>query len=567
MTSPWPRFQSLPDDGALWHLTWLGPFFSEANMPSQRSVLAAVSRLRGSVKRSPSKVIQGGVLSAEQFSTQRLVSFAVGDLPALTLGTLYRHGRPVSRAKSLLTETTFTLNFDKQQVFRLNEVPAGQAAPVFSPEALLLTGAWPPLASSACTALTVDDDPYGVVFPLPETLRWCYGSSSRMLQAVLSGDLAPAVDRVRHDARLHDGQYDIQLPAGFMEQDAPTLAWLASDPGAAERALFVDRSVMVNAGQASAFPALSAPSAWLPYQGQHTVQVLGRRITAPGAPPRFLVHRILNTSFLLPFRVSVARGQADSAQPGPEGGGTRNRKTPPADPRKSELTSNREPRRGGNPARLPALTSQFSGQPLAHHPVPALPSPARTLLNTRTPTGEFSTGTGQDASSRARRATLVHRGPRETPNRRSDEWDTLRRVMALLTAGGVQVSELAVNNPGGQESHFPDWTLSSGEAVACLIAQLKHQDAFAYLFEKERTGSEYGPLLIAWFSGQLEASEDELDTLLSLRAGSRTWPREYGDWTLIHLPHAFGSDESYAAGIRSRLNWPEQSVRKPTDLS
>lgn len=555
LNESWPRFQSLPDDGALWLLTWLGPFFTEPSMLSQRSILAAVTPLRGSVRRSPSSVTRGHYPRPDRLGSQRLVSFAVGDLPALTTGTLYRNGRPITRGKSLLKSADFGVDFDRQQVFRLNEVPAGQAAPVLSQAALLLSGAWPLMASTACVGLPLRDDPFGICVPVPEVLRWCYGSSSRMLQAVLSGDLEGALKDVTQTASIEDGQYDLTLPAGFVEQDALTLAWLTSDEATRARALTVDRSVMVNTGRSENRPDLSAPSAVFPYQGVHSLNTLGRWIAQGDAYPRFLVHRILGTSYRLPFTVTVPEPQHAPSGGDAPAPGWRNRPTPPADARRSTVVSTAEPRRQGNPARLPALPSQFSGVSILQRAVTAPSSPGSRPLGTATPTGPFSTGLGADATSRARRATLVHRGepPGGESAVRTDEFQTLRRVLALLAAQGFTVRELAVNNPGGGESRFRDWTNPDGQRIACLIAQLERQGAFVYLLERQRTQREYGPLLIAWHADHRETSEAGLDALLTLRASGRTWPKTHADWVLIHVAHNFGTDETYAAGIKARL--------------
>lgn len=532
-------------------------------MPSQRSILAVVSALRGSRGRSPSKVTSGRYPGPTQIEDHRLVSFAVGDLPALAIGTLYRNGRPLTRSKSPLKVEDFRLDFDRQQIVRLSVPPGEQekpAPPELSRERLLLEAVWDLMGPSACVVLPLRDDPLGVSVSVPEVLRWCYGSSSRMLQSVLSGELAQVLNEVNAGAYREGQEVHLTLPPGFVEADAHTLAWLASDDHARERALTVDRSVMVNTGQVEKRPDLSFPSAVFPYSGRHTLTALGRWLPRGEAQPRFLVHRVLSTSFRPEFIPRLPR-----IEPTPfEGEATpqdyRNRKVPPTDGRRSALTSKVEPRRAGNPARLPALPSQFSDVPVPHEAVEAPPSPAIIPVGTETPTGLFSTGLGTDTASRARRAVLTYKeedGQGEAPVR-NDEFEVLRRVLVLLEEQGFTVEQLAVNNPEGAESRFRDWSRADGQSVACLIAELARDGSFTYLLEKERLGNEYSPLLIAHHGDRREANEAELDALLSLRAGGRTWPRAYGDWVLIPVSHNFTSDPTFAAGITRHLGpFPE----------
>ncbi|WP_412026663.1 hypothetical protein [Deinococcus yunweiensis] len=315
-------------------------------------------------------------------------------------------------------------------------------------------------------------------------------------------------------------------------------------------------------GRVEGRPDLSAPSALPPYHGSQSLSAQGRWITQPDAYPRFLVHRITGTSYRLPFTVTLPTPQRESSGGDAAPQGWRNRPAPPADGRRSTVVSTAEPRRQGNPA----LPSQFSGEPILQRAVTVPSSPGAQRLGTATPTGLFSTGLGAHTTSRARRATLVHRGeqPDSEPAVQTDEFDRLRRVLVLLAAQGFSVGELAVNHPGGRESRFRDWTKPNGERIACLIAQLEDRGAFAYLLERERTLSRYAPLLIAWHADRRKTSEDELDALLTLRASGRTWPKCHADWVLLHAAHNFGTDVSYAAGITARLGSLPEPQPSPT---
>ena len=544
-------------------LTWLGPFHEEPNLTSQRSLTAVVSQVRNSRDLPFSKILGRHFPTPDQLGRRQLVSFAVGDLPGLTIGTLYRDGRPESRGKSLLTTRTFRLDFNQQLVFRLGETPERQAAPVLPEEAYLMKGCWPPMARSAGIGLTLGTDPFGVLVPVTEILRWCYGSSSAMLQAVLSDELEDAVQQVQAKSAFAEGQYHLAFPPGFIQNDAHTLAWLATDDHARQAALHVDRSVMVNTRRSPESPVLSSPALLFPFSDTLDVQVLGRWISAAGPfrRKRFLVHQILKTSFVLPFEVSVPeqrRGQSPAELPGSEPQ-LRQRATPPAGGPYTTLVSDIEPRRPRKPVRLPGLTSQFSETTLLRHPVDAPAQPVVQPLNTPVPTGSFATGTGVDQASRAKRATLVHLPTQYRPERpvTTTGFELMRAVLLILEGRGWTITLLPLNNPGGSEARFQGWLRANGERIGCLVVHLSHQGVSSYLFEKERldtnSAKEYGPLLVATRNDRQAAPEKDLTALLAGRVSRKTWLRVWPGWTLWLLPHSFSTAETFTEGILRKL--------------
>ncbi len=61
MSDIWPRLQNLPQDGLLWLLTWLGPFYLDTTVPSQRMMLASISSVKDSTDLSPAQHFGNGV--------------------------------------------------------------------------------------------------------------------------------------------------------------------------------------------------------------------------------------------------------------------------------------------------------------------------------------------------------------------------------------------------------------------------------------------------------------------------------------------------------------------------
>lgn len=322
-------------------------------MLSQRTVRGVIQRLKDSESRAIPDVFSGEYPVAwEAFDTFRLVPFAVGELPMLSIGTVFRRGRAYLPRRGLQVRT-FTLDFNTQGCFRLGDVP-----PPLPFDRLVAKGAEPVLRHSSLTALPLNGDPYGVCIPVVELLRWCYGSSSRMLQAVLSDELDRVLRWVDEHAGRQGDLLHLNLPQGFLPQDSYTLAWLSQDVQARLRALGIDRSVSVTRGRDERSPGLSHPSALFPYTGIRQIKVRGRWIPVPHQKPRFLVHQVLNVAFALPFTVTLPVPQLVDQEGTPVG--QQSSRLPPARGQNSILTSEQEPRRAGKARLLTALPSQFS---------------------------------------------------------------------------------------------------------------------------------------------------------------------------------------------------------------
>ena len=513
--------------------------------------------MNGSARRTPTQLFGTSPPKPDQLGPQRLVSFAVGDLPMLTPHTYFRDGQPLTTGSGLLTRRTFTLDFARQRLARLNQVPDGEVAPVLSRDACLLGAAWGPMARSACIGLPQSDDPFAVCFPITEVLRWCYGSSSRMLQAVLSRDLPQVIRSVQKTMRREGEILDLELPEGFVEQDAPTLAWLASDPDALKDALRVDLSVLVNAHQDERKGPLSHPAAVFPSRYILNVTVLGRWI--PHHPrPRFLVCRILATGQTLPFQVRLTRPDTEQPTPSPldPTPPSRARRRGRVDVRKATLASKTEPRRQGSPSLLPALSSQFSVLPVLHRLGPPEEAVSGTTYTLPAAVGQFSTGLGEGRNGRASKAVLtLLKPPRAQPEGpvQNDAFTQLREVLEGFRQAGLSVLELPLNNIGGQEARFRGWFHADGTRVACLLARVASQGQAWYLVEQERAEDEYGPLLLARRPDGRPASGAELNDLLDHAQGPNTWPKTHELWTLIHVRHAFKSTDKFSRGLLERM--------------
>lgn len=545
----WPALGALKDDDFLRVLVWLGPFFLNHAAPSQRSLYAYTAVIPDSRGKTPRR-LGGGRLPATLGSAAVTRSeFGVGDLAALHTGMLFRRQRLVRLKRPILQELTFTADFDRQEINAISQIQG------LDEKNSWLGGAWDRLGASPCVVLSGD---WGrVVIPVPEVLRWCYGSSSRVLQAVLSNEIGTVIEAVMGSGRMHDGVYQMNVPADFLDSDAPLLAWLALDPAARQVAERMDLQIMAvhHGGQ-------SHPKTRFPYGGLRQLSVQGRRI----GDDLFLASLIQHVAFTPPFR-GVALSTTTSTQTGQQAEAEPQRRSHQKHIRHPEnhvLLSNTEPRRRGSAARLPGLVSQFSNiVPVIRTPELGEGETVTTLFTVMQPARVLTTGLGEDADSVAGRAVIAHPQPGQESPILDSLFLNLRQALAFLPPT-LRIQEIAVNNPLGSEGRFNNWLKRDGERVGCLVIQIETQTTkgFLYLLEKELVRETYGPLILATRRPTgARATEAELSSLMDTRRKGRTWPREVPGWTLTHIKHGYGSPGGMAAGILKAMQLPLPPLR------
>lgn len=541
----WPALAALGKDDRPHILVWLGPFFISPTTSNQRSIYGWVAPLPQHPGKSSRRIKPGKFPDSLGMVRIQQVEFGVGDLAMLHVGQIFRQQKPVRLRRSRLHQLTFTADFDQQAVIPIDQLHGLNA------ENTWLSGTWERLKDTPCIVLPSENAT--IVIPIPEMLRWCYGTSSRMLHAVLSQEIGPLIQQVQDSGTLHQGIYAMTMPEDFPETDAPLFAWLALDAKAREAAERVDLQVLARHRDNS-----SNPRATFPYTGQKQLSLQGRWVTKN----LFLASLIQHVDFTPPFQaVALPRPQepapptSTSPSPGSQLIERRKRQRQIKNPERYTLRSDIEPGPGRATARLPALPAQFSAHiPIIHLTETGGTQKAVVEYLSLHPPRTLTTNLGKDPDSQAGRAVLASPTKHESPVV-NDTFLQLRLALDLL-GQHLKVREIPVNNPLGSEGRFQRWfNPVTKERIGCLIAEIETPSTqFYYLLEKELVWETYGPLILATRGSS--ATEAELNSLMEARQRSRTWPKTVPGWTLIHIRHSYGSPEGLAVGLRKAMQLP-----------
>jgi hypothetical protein len=180
-----PRIKEFPKDGRIWRIDWLG---AVERTPSEALIDVFLSPAKSGIE-VPEK--------QEHFDASGVVRvpIGVGQLPFLSIGSLWKDrcrlaqtvGVDLKLADIRISHDTVSL-VDAGTV--LSEVPKRWMIPHF--EHVIDKR----VMRSRCIAIKYGDDPYGILLPVAEAIRFYYAASTNLAHVVFSGGFQLSLDRI-----------------------------------------------------------------------------------------------------------------------------------------------------------------------------------------------------------------------------------------------------------------------------------------------------------------------------------------------------------------------------------
>ncbi|MBL8507918.1 MAG: hypothetical protein JNM11_05590 [Chitinimonas sp.] len=176
-----PPIKEFPKDGRKWRVDWFGAVERNYDIPSEPYVQLVISPLREGVTDYAAN-------SAVVHDDRKTILIGVGQLPLLSIGSLWQDGHCLrERAGKSVTFDDLEISDGTTQVVLANHTEDGQQLIPFN--AYRIGG---PGMGSKCLAISWKGDPYGVLIPMVEIVRFYYATSTDLAHALFSGAL-------RHD--------------------------------------------------------------------------------------------------------------------------------------------------------------------------------------------------------------------------------------------------------------------------------------------------------------------------------------------------------------------------------
>lgn len=282
-----PPIQEFPKDGRTWRIDWLGAV--------ERSIPEALIE----VFLSPVKKGIRWPRDQKHFEAEPLkVRIGVGQLPFLSVGSLWRDGERTERFAGYPVELELRVCSRTVRV-----IDAGEK---------LAEGRWvvPPFAhrlpnftlGSRCMAIDYQGDPYGVILPMAEAIRFYYAVSTDLAHVAFSGafglDRGTIIDPSSSGMLQDTDRMVLRLRQWLADDDGWVIGRLLADGRAEEgMARIYDSIVRSSANGKAAYPECA-----LPFEGNALWRMRGVPLASrDNATTRWLIFELRSCSAPFPF--------------------------------------------------------------------------------------------------------------------------------------------------------------------------------------------------------------------------------------------------------------------------
>jgi hypothetical protein len=274
-----------PDDDVLWRIVWIGGVGYNTSAPSDPLIDVCLAQL-------PAGEISPLSAQSRSSQTQQTVKIGVGLLPYIAIASVWRQQRPVMMDLAACRHR-LRIDASSSRIVALGNLTSSVNA---IPRSSYLFGAsWPHVRRTLVVAVEQSDDPFAVMVPTAELIRFYYAPSTRLAQALFWGDYKDTFDVERSGAVEEEGAVKVHLRRWMEDQDAWTLARYIGSPVMQREASRLYKSLQLY--QLNSSSVISEPDQALecgfPFEGPTTLQ--GIFVPVPGPrpdSPRWLILRL-----------------------------------------------------------------------------------------------------------------------------------------------------------------------------------------------------------------------------------------------------------------------------------
>lgn len=568
-----PRIKEFPSDDRYWRVDWFGSIERNPNVPSEPYVQIIISPFlhNDSIHTDAELLAKTNITDYDQ---QRTIRIGVGQLPFVAIGSIWlnghcqavKAGKTVTFDELLITENT-TLT-----------VPGGhkQAGANIIPYMTYRTGKG---FMANLVAVNKQDDPFRILVPVMELIRFYYAVSTDMAHVVFSGDLKHAPSNVVNPERCgfiaEENRCVLHLRQHLTDQDGWVIGRILSCDEAWRGATLPHDSMMRDALNSR----YSYPESVFPFSGTTDLKVRGIFFKATDTDSwRFLALEILHCSAPFPFEHLTAGRDNDAQSDGKDDdrgkkaahSGARHKTSDGTNP----LQSEEEPDQSKTNEHIPLPTDKFGS--IAGKKVDRPPkeecrymSALRYAAKNNEPT-TLGTGQGNSKGSEAGRgyADQVRTRRKALPA----SFEAFTHAMELLdqTEGikaRIRPSEDGIEFiPLTQPAHKKQWSYLDS-STRCrrqvIIADISNQGRWYTLIEFELRDSEKFTVALVYSMSGGYLSDQQLNFLfLELANEKGVWSNINSEFMkLITLKHTWSSLDQFASSVEHKLRIIDNTAR------
>ena len=196
--------EEFPDDGRFWRIEWIGGVRYNPTVPSDPLMDVCLTQLPDG---------ESNPLSARSRSSESkfVAKIGVGLLPFISIGSVWQNGRPAA-TNCAAYRRQLTIDTRLCRTEMLGDLTANYNA---VPRSYYRFGtSWPHVRETLLMIQEQDGDPFAVMIPMAEIVRFYYALSTRLAQALFWGEYGETFNAERSGV-LDEGVVRVHLDGGW----------------------------------------------------------------------------------------------------------------------------------------------------------------------------------------------------------------------------------------------------------------------------------------------------------------------------------------------------------------
>lgn len=295
-----PEIKEFPSDSRYWRVDWFGAIQPNPKLPREPVLQVVITPFKTpDITALPPNKLASASSGLVDYTDQRTISIGTGQLPAVCIGSIWRNSECQQQLAGQLTEFKgLEISKHTSQVLNASTKEHNQYIIPYTHYKFGKDGYF-----SKMVAVEHGGDPYGILIPMAELVRFYYAVSTDLADVIFSGDLKHnlhAVLNMEHTWSEPEEQREIiGLRQRFSDQDGWILARILNSPEAWLGATAVHDAMLKNRLNG----VLAHIESNFPFAG--STNLIARCKMLPTVVPnkwRYLVLSLVRCSAVFPFR-------------------------------------------------------------------------------------------------------------------------------------------------------------------------------------------------------------------------------------------------------------------------
>ena len=302
------QIKEFPNDGRVWRIDWFGAVRKNDNVPTEPTIDVYLRPVSVTDKTS---IADFGWLNKERICC----TIGVGQLPVLTIGSLWKNGKLLDY-QVIVPSNLPNVNIAEDSVRLIEAAHKDQTGYIINKAAFDIGGFKNGL-SARCLAIESDGDPYSIIIPVAEVIRFYYAISTNLAKIAFLGSYETNFDQIIGERCGFDSKTKIliiHLRQWLYDNEGWVLGRILRDKNAQQGFFQIHRSLVKQSVRKYHQPM---PETNFPFQGKTDWAARCLSFTS-GGKVRTLILELLRCTAPFPFSNLVVIRDNDGRQASPE---------------------------------------------------------------------------------------------------------------------------------------------------------------------------------------------------------------------------------------------------------